>query len=172
MKKPTANLLRSFRAKLRMRKVAYKRFLTRLEKKPVRGLQSLIVQAEKEVWAQTDCLSCANCCKTMTPTYTPSDLKRISRHFGLTVTDFKKKWLVQERGGDRDWINRSTPCQFLDTQTNKCSIYAIRPQDCSGFPHLGKKFADYAHVHKQNVDSCPATFFLVEKMIDQLAARG
>ena len=127
MQKPSTHLLRSFRAKARHRKTAFKRFLTRLEKKPIRGLQQLIAKEEKEVWAQVDCLSCANCCKTMTPTYTPADLKRIARHFGMTVEGVKKKWLKQERGGDRDWVNRSTPCQFLDTKSNKCSIYAIRP---------------------------------------------
>ncbi|MFM8591332.1 MAG: YkgJ family cysteine cluster protein [Sphingomonadales bacterium] len=172
MQKTDAHLLRSFRAKVRSRKTAFKRFLTRLEKKPVRGLQQLIVQIEKEVWAEVDCLSCANCCKTMSPTYTPADLKRIARHFGITVPAFKKKWLKQERGGDRDWINRSTPCQFLNTKSNKCSIYAIRPLDCSGFPHLPKKFVEYAHVHKQNLDSCPATFLLVEKLSQQLASRS
>jgi Fe-S-cluster containining protein len=172
MQKTDARLLRSFRAKVRSRKTSFKRFLTRLEKKPVRGLQQLIVQKDKEVWAEVDCLSCANCCKTMTPTYTPADLKRIARHFGITVPAFKKKWLKQERGGDRDWINRSTPCQFLDAKSNKCSIYAIRPLDCSGFPHLKKKFVEYTHVHKQNLDSCPATFLLVEKLSQQLAPRS
>ncbi len=169
MKKPDAQLLRSFRAKVRHHRSTLRRFLTRLEKKPVRGLQAMIDKTEKEVWAETDCLSCANCCKTMTPTYTPGDLKRIARHFGLTVNAFKKKWLKQERGGDRDWVNRSTPCQFLNKKDNKCSIYAIRPLDCSGFPHLGKRFIDFAHIHKQNVESCPATFLLVEKIKTQLS---
>jgi len=90
MQKTDAHLLRSFRAKVRSRKTAFKRFLTRLEKKPVRGLQQPIVQKEKEVWAEVDCLSCANCCKTMTPTYTPADLKRIARHFGITVAQARK----------------------------------------------------------------------------------
>jgi len=168
MKKPPPVSLRSFRAKARHRKSAFKRFLTRLDKKPIRGIQPLILQTEKVVWKEIDCLSCANCCKTMTPTYTPADLRRIAGFLGITVAAFKKKWLKQERGGDRDWINRSTPCQFLNTNSNKCSIYAIRPLDCSGFPHLGKRFRDYAHVHKQNLDSCPATFSLVEKMMEQL----
>lgn len=172
MQKPATHLLRSFRAKVRRHKTSFKRFLTRLEKKPTRGLQQLIVQKEKEVWAQVDCMSCANCCKTMTPTYTPADLKRIAKHFEMTVDEVKKKWLKQERGGDRDWVNRSTPCQFLNTSTNKCSIYAIRPLDCSDFPHHPKKFVEFAHIHKQNLDSCPATFLLVEKLKQQLDERA
>lgn len=168
MKKPAPVNLRSFRSKVRVRRASMRRFLTKLEKEKPRGLTSKILHWEKEVWANTDCLSCANCCKTMTPTYTPRDLKRIAKHFKMSVTDFKKKWLKQERGGDRDWMNRDTPCPFLNLKDNKCSIYAIRPVDCAGFPHLSKKFSDFVHVHKQNVDSCPATFALVEKMMDAL----
>lgn len=168
MKKPAPINLRSFRMTVRSRRASLRRFLTKLEKESPRGLDAKIVHWEKEVWEITDCLTCANCCKTMTPTYTPRDLKRIARHFEMKVVDFKKKWLKQERGGDRDWMNKSTPCSFLNQQDNTCRIYAIRPADCAGFPHLSKKFKDYAHVHKQNVDSCPATFALVERMMESL----
>lgn len=141
-----------------------RRFLSKMEKNPPRGLAATITRLEKEVWAETDCLSCANCCKTMTPTYNKRDLKRISAHFDLSVDAFKKKYLRQEKGGPRDWMNKTTPCQFLNLKDHKCSIYAIRPDDCAGFPHLSKKFKDYVHIHKQNVEYCPATFKLVEKL--------
>lgn len=145
-----------------------RRYLTKLEKEPPRHLDAKIALMEKEVWAETDCLSCANCCKTMTPTYNKNDLKRISAHFNMTVDEFKKKWLKQERAGDRDWMNKHTPCQFLNLDDNMCSIYEIRPDDCAGFPHLSKKFKDYVHIHKQNVEYCPATYKLVEKMMERI----
>lgn len=166
---PPVNL-RSFKAKARHRKTAMRRFLSKLEKLAPRGLDKQIVVLEKEVWKETDCLSCANCCKTMTPTYNPKDLKRISTHFKMTIPEFKKKYLKQERGGERDWMNKWTPCQFLNLDDNKCSIYEIRPEDCAGFPHLSKKFNDYVHIHKQNVEYCPATYRLVEKLQEKLAA--
>lgn len=164
---PPVNL-RSFNQKARFRKTSMRRFLSKLEKNPPRGLDKTIAGLEKEVWAETDCLSCANCCKTMTPTYNKRDLKRISAHFDMTVEAFKKKYLRQERGGPRDWLNKSTPCQFLNLKDHKCSIYTIRPDDCAGFPHLSKKFKDYVHIHKQNVEYCPATFKLVEKLQEVL----
>jgi len=41
----------------------------------------------------------------------------------------------------------------------------VRPADCAGFPHLVKKpLKDYMHVHKQNIEYCPATMLFVEKM--------
>lgn len=161
--------LRSFRQKIRRHKTVYKRFLSKLEKKPSRNLDTLTAIVEKEVWKEVDCLSCANCCKTMTPTYTPKDIKRIAAHLGMPVDAFKKKWLLKEKGSEGDWINKSTPCQFLDMKSNMCSVYAVRPADCSGFPHLSKKrMVDYMHIHKQNLEYCPATFKMVEKMIEKV----
>jgi uncharacterized protein len=166
MIKPISVDLRSFKQKVRHRKTAYKRFLTRLEKKPPRGLDGLTIAIEKELWPEVDCLGCANCCKTMTPTYTTKDIKRISVHLEMTTGQFQKKWLRKERGTG-DWLNKSTPCQFLDEENNKCGIYAVRPRDCSGFPHLAKKrMVDYMHVHKQNLEFCPAAFKMVGKMIE------
>jgi len=156
--------LRSFKQKVRYQKKALRLFLSRLEKKPPPEIHKMLDRVDKEVWAEIDCLSCGNCCKKMTPTFTVKDIKRISSHFSMTPVAFKEKWLRYDKKDD-DWQNKKQPCQFLNLADNKCSIYAIRPADCSGFPHLTKKKAvDYIHVHKQNIQYCPATFKMVEKM--------
>lgn len=154
---------RSFRQKVRLNKKRLRSFLTRLEKKTPAGLDNLAVKLEQEVWQEVDCLSCANCCKTMSPTFTKTDIRRIAKHFNQSPAAFSAQWLRTDKEGDV--INQTEPCQFLNLQDNKCSIYEIRPVDCSGFPHLHKKkMADYMHVHKQNIELCPATYKLVEKM--------
>ena len=153
----------SFRQKVRHNKKSLKSFLSRIGKNPPRGLDIMTAAVEKEVWKEVDCLSCANCCKTMSPTYTKADIRRISKHFSQTPEEFTKQWLRKDRQGDL--LNKTEPCQFLNLKDNKCSIYAIRPLDCSGFPHLPKKkMVEYMHVHKQNIEFCPATYKLVEKM--------
>jgi Fe-S-cluster containining protein len=154
---------RAFKAKANRNKRSFRKFLGKVEKTPPRGIRSLLMNLEPQVWKETDCLGCANCCKTMTPTFTEADIKRISAHFGETPDEFKKKWLFKDRVGD--YVNTKQPCQFLDLTTNKCSIYAIRPADCAGFPHLLKPITGYAHVHKQNIECCPATYRMVEKMM-------
>lgn len=155
--------LRSFRQKVRFNKKRLKSFLTRIGKKPPRGLHRMVDDLEKEVWKDVDCLSCANCCKTMSPTYTQTDIRRISKHLNLTKEEFTKKYLRKDRVGDM--LNKTEPCTFLNLEDNKCSIYEVRPLDCSGFPHLRKrKMVDYLHVHTQNIESCPATYRLVEMM--------
>lgn len=140
------------------------RFLGRLERNPPKDLQSISIKASNNIWDGVDCLSCANCCKVMTPTYTNADIKRIAAYLKMRVSELKSKWLKKERGTS-NWLNKTTPCQFLDLTTNICTIYEVRPADCAGFPHLNKKrMIDYIHVHKQNLDECPATFKMVEKM--------
>lgn len=157
--------LRSFKQLIRKNRRRFRLFLTRIDKKTPRNIKELATTADKEVWQEVDCLSCANCCKTMSPTFTPADLKRISAHFNQTVDEFKEKWLYKERGTG-DWMNVKQPCQFLNLKDNKCSIYAIRPEDCAGFPHHDKKkLTDFTHVYKQNVEYCPATYRWVEKMM-------
>ncbi len=155
--------LRSFRHKARLHKSRLRRFLSKLEKTPPVALDKIASVVDKEVWGEVNCLSCANCCKQMSPTYSNSDIRRIASHLNMRVDDFKKKWLKKDRIGD--WLNKTTPCQFLDLTTNMCGIYEVRPADCAGFPHLRKrKMVDYIHVHKQNLELCPATMSMVERM--------
>lgn len=157
--------LRSFRRKVSYHKKAFRRFLGKVERKPPVYLDVLIDQLNAEVWQEISCTSCANCCKRMSPTFSTQDISRIAAHTGMTRKEFKEKWLHQEPK-DTAWMNKSRPCQFLDLSSNLCSIYEVRPKDCAEFPHLTKKkVTDYIHIHKQNVQYCPATYKLVEKMM-------
>ncbi|MFL9484656.1 YkgJ family cysteine cluster protein [Chitinophagaceae bacterium LWZ2-11] len=163
--------LRSFKQKVRYHKKAFKRYLGKLEKNPPKNLDALVKDLDKQVWEEIDCLSCANCCKKMTPTFTVKDIKRIAAHFEITPNEFKEKWLYFDKK-DGDWMNTTQPCQFLNLENNMCSIYEVRPADCAGFPHLTKsKVVEYIHVHQQNIDYCPATYKMVEKMMETIEPR-
>ncbi len=164
--------LRSFKQKVRYHKKTFRRFLGRLEKKPPRDLDSIAETIDEQVWKEIDCLSCANCCKTMTPTFSNKDIKRIATHFEMTQTEFKNKWLEFDKK-EGDWMNKKQPCQFLDLSTNMCGIYEVRPSDCAGFPYLKKKkMKEYIHVHQQNVEYCPATFKMVEKLMEAVKIKN
>ncbi len=155
--------LRKFKKKFEANKKLFRYFITRTENRPPLNLDILSEEIDRQVWTKVDCLGCANCCKVMSPTYTFQDIKRISAHLGMRQKDFREKWLYLDKR-DNDWMNKSRPCQFLDLNTNMCSIYEVRPADCSGFPHLTKKpIPEFMHVHKQNIEYCPATLLFVEK---------
>lgn len=159
---------RSFKARLRYQKRPMTLYLKRVEKKDPPGIDALAKKLNTETWKEVNCLACANCCKTMTPTFTVQDIKRISKHLNMERAEFVDTYLKYEKEDD-DWQNKKQPCQWLDLETNLCSIYEVRPADCSGFPHLTKKhWTDFTHVHKQNINYCPATFTFVQKMMEQL----
>jgi len=149
-------------------KKAFRKYLGKVEKDAPKDLYKTMVAIDKEVWQEVDCLSCANCCKKMTPTFTEKDIKKAALYLKMTTDAFKEKWLQYSKK-DKEWTNVTQPCQFLDLTSNKCSIYDVRPADCSGFPHFTKKNPVlYLHVHQQNVQYCPATFLMVEKMMAKI----
>ncbi len=153
----------TFKKKNASQKKSLKDFLAKLDHIVPEEMPQLVAEEDAKVWKETQCLDCANCCKKMTPTYTAKDIKRIAKHFGMTVPEFKKKWLMQDQDNG-DWVNQSTPCQFLGSD-HKCSIYTIRPDDCAQFPHHHKKpFDDYNDTFSQNIEYCPATYNLVSRL--------
>ena len=96
---------RSFRKKLSLYRKSYRSFLNKTEKNPPAGIDKLTPAIAVEVWAEVDCLSCANCCKKMTPTFTTQDLKRISAHFNQTPEEFSKLWLEKDK--NKDMVNKN-----------------------------------------------------------------
>lgn len=130
-----------------------------------------VIEADKKTWSEVACLDCANCCKKMTPTYTKDDIKRIAAHVGMTYQQYFDKYLKIDE--NKDIINVSTPCHFLG-KDHKCTIYEIRPADCSGFPHFVRKDFRYQVQEKtftNNLSYCPATLVFVEKLEAQLAGK-
>jgi Fe-S-cluster containining protein len=154
--------LRAFRRNAGRKSKQYTTFLKGLHSRKVKNLNAKAKKLNTLAFKKIDCLACGNCCKTMTPTWQPADLKRISAHLKMTVQQFKDKWLYKDETGD--WMNTSTPCQFLK-KDNKCSIYEIRPKDCAGFPHMQHTdFLVGREVNIPNMTSCPITFEVVENM--------
>ncbi|HSC53083.1 MAG TPA: YkgJ family cysteine cluster protein [Phnomibacter sp.] len=160
--------LSSLKKKYQKNKKPFRKFIKKLESSDVSDIMDVAKEMEKEVWEEVDCLSCANCCKKMTPTLTKKDKQRIAEHLDIPVKAFKEKYLVYDKD-EKDWRMQQQPCVFLNLETNKCNIYEFRPDDCRGFPHLVKEpMESYAYIHKQNIKYCPATYLWVEKMMDQV----
>jgi Fe-S-cluster containining protein len=158
------SIIPAFKRSLKKNRTAYQNFLRRFDRFFIPRVSRYVNQANDQAWAETDCLSCANCCKVMTPTFTKQDIARISAHLNMSPQAFKDKWLMKDPDSG-DWVNHTQPCQFLDLKTNMCNIYEIRPHDCAAFPHFKRKpFADFNHIHEQNIDYCPATFRFVTHM--------
>jgi hypothetical protein len=154
--------LKKFRITAARKKKSLSLFLDKMDVIIPHDLPKLAKRLDAEMWQEVNCMECANCCKTMTPTFTTADVKRIAAHLGMTPRAFRDKWLKQEEES-KDWVNTTQPCQFLED--NKCSIYEVRPADCAEFPHHNKKpFDAYAETFKNNLIHCPATLNLIDRM--------
>ena len=154
--------IKQFKVKAARKKASLSAFLKKLDDIVPHDMPELVAKVDATVWRDIDCTACANCCKTMTPTFTKADMTRISAHLGMDVKSFKAKWLKKEDESG-DWVNTTQPCQFL--VDNKCSIYEVRPADCAEFPHHNKKpFDMYNDTFTNNLIHCPATLTLVDRL--------
>jgi Fe-S-cluster containining protein len=154
--------LKKFRIAASRKKAKLTEFLTKLDDIVPMDLPELVAEEDAKVWKNVDCMDCANCCKTMTPTFRRADVIRISKHLSMKPKEFVEKWLHKEEDTG-DWVNNTQPCQFL--VDNKCSIYEVRPADCAEFPHHNKKpFDAYNQTFIDNLPHCPATLQLVDRL--------
>ncbi len=86
------------------KKKELKKFLKRVEKNPPRGLLKTNAELTAQTWNEIDCLSCANCCKKMTPTFKKVEVKRIAEHIGMTYTEYFEKYLPTKRFGNAEEV--------------------------------------------------------------------
>lgn len=139
-----------------------KSFFTKLKKKPPRQLDYLMQELHEAEFKRTDCLECANCCKTTGPLFTDKDIERITKYFKMKVHKFTEQYLMLDE--DNDYVLQSVPCTFLDAD-NYCSIYDVRPKACREFPHTDrKKIQQISNITLKNVAICPAAYNIVEAM--------
>jgi len=139
-----------------------KNFFAKLKKKPPKHLDYLMQELHEEEFKRTDCLTCANCCKTTGPLFTNADMERIAKHFRLKPQKFIDTYLRLDE--ENDYVLQQVPCTFLGAD-NYCSIYEVRPKACREFPHTDrKKFQQISNLTLKNVAICPAAFNIVEEM--------
>lgn len=139
-----------------------KKFFAKLKKKPPKDLDYVMQELHEEEFDRTDCLTCANCCKTTGPLFTNVDIERISKHFRMKPSQFIDQYLRVDE--ENDYVLQAVPCAFLGAD-NYCSIYEVRPKACREFPHTDrKKFQQITNLTLKNVAICPAAFNIVEAM--------
>lgn len=143
-----------------------KSFFQRLKKRTPKKLDEITQDIHEEVFAQTNCLDCANCCKTTGPLFERKDITRIAKYLRLKPAQFEAQYLRVDE--DNDWVLQQVPCAFLG-EDNACSIYDVRPKACREFPHTDRpKIYQIAQHTQKNVAICPAAFSIVEKMKERL----
>lgn len=145
---------------------ANKKFFAKLKKRPPKHMDALMVELHEDEFTRTDCLECANCCKTTGPLFTDKDIDRLAKLFKMKQQQFIETYLRIDE--DNDYVLQTVPCPFLGAD-NYCSVYDHRPKACREFPHTDrKKFQQISNLTLKNVAICPAAYNIVEEMKKRL----
>jgi uncharacterized protein len=138
--------------------------LSGLSGKKLSGLDVFVHDCHDEVFSRIDCTACANCCKTLGPLFTQSDVARLSSFHGMKPGDFTQKFLRVDEDGDT--VFKTVPCFFLGE--NLCTCYEERPRACREYPHTDEKnMASKMKRLSQNTLYCPGAYEIAVKIIEQ-----
>ena len=140
-----------------------RKFLRQLRKRKLKKLDETVKELHDEVFdEEVDCLSCANCCKTISPVFTDNDISRIAKHLKMKPGQFVETYLHLDE--DEDYVLNESPCSFLGTDLY-CSIYEVRPKACREYPHTSRvNFKKVIPLTMKNVEVCPAAYRIVERL--------
>ncbi|MEJ7644506.1 MAG: YkgJ family cysteine cluster protein [Chryseolinea sp.] len=143
-----------------------KRLLQRLKHKDARMVDDAFHEIHERVFETVDCIKCANCCKTTSPIFYPTDVERVAKALRMKPGNFIEKYLRIDE--DNDYVLKASPCVFLDDE-NLCTIYESRPKACREYPHTDrKKMVQITDLTYKNTLVCPA----VLEIVDQLRKLG
>jgi Fe-S-cluster containining protein len=156
------NILKQLPKKAKDKENENKKVFKKLRKKPPKHLDTLMVELHDKEFEKTDCLSCANCCKTTAPWLNDQDVARIAKHLKLKEQKFIEQYL--EVGEDHEFSFKLVPCVFL-MHDNECSIYNVRPKACREYPHTNRRrFHQLEAITIENTAICPATYNIMEAL--------
>ena len=96
-------------------------------KKRLGKMDTIVQQLHDEVSEKIDCLTCANCCRSLGPAIYDKDIERIAKALRIKPSEVVSSYLRIDEDGD--YVFKSMPCPFL-MDDNYCSIYESRPKAC------------------------------------------
>lgn len=134
----------------------------KLKKSRPKNLDDVTHQAHDLAFKKIDCLNCANCCKTTSPTFYERDIDRVAKHLKIRPSQVIDKYLHKDEVGD--YVLNFAPCPFLDYE-NYCTIYESRPTACREYPHTNRKrFYQILDISVKNTEICPAVADVFEQL--------
>jgi len=143
-------------------KKSNKKVVQKLSKLKSAELDDWVEAEHEQVFGEVNCLTCANCCKTLGPRILKSDIHRIARSLKMKVSDFMDRYIRVDE--DSDFVFNRLPCPFLQDD-NKCAIYEVRPRACRGYPHTDERnFRSKLSLALKNTETCPAVCKIFDRM--------
>lgn len=86
------------------------------------------------------CTECGACCRREGYVWVSRpEVERLARHFGISAAEFRSRYTrevaiqgLEERGVSL--TRGAEACIFLDLETNRCTVYEARPEQCAAYP--------------------------------------
>ena len=131
-------------------------------KKRLESMDTIVHDLHHQISEKTDCLSCANCCRTLGPRVTHKDIDKIAKALRMKPSAVVEKYLRKDE--DDDFVFQSMPCPLLMSD-NYCMIYDARPKACREYPHTDrKKFHQIFELSIKNAATCPIVYEVLEEL--------
>lgn len=134
-------------------------------KKRLGKMDTIVQQLHDEVSEKIDCLTCANCCRSLGPAIYDKDIERMAKALRIKPSEVVSSYLRIDEDGD--YVFKSMPCPFL-MDDNYCSIYESRPKACREYPHTDRK--NFEQIYKltvKNTSTCPIAYEVLYKLMDK-----
>lgn len=143
-------------------KKANEKLLHQMKKWKPKELDRLIHELHEKAFEEIDCLECANCCKSISPSVKDSDIEKIARSLRIKPSAVVDNYMHLDE--DQDYVMNCSPCPFLMAD-NYCSVYESRPLACKGYPHTDQnKMHQILDLTLKNTSICPAVCFVFEEL--------
>ncbi len=148
--------------KARQSEKANKAFFKAIKKGRARELDDTVHLFHEEEFEKTDCLTCANCCRSLGPLITDKDIDKMARSLRMKPSAVIDTYLRIDEDGD--YVFKEMPCPFLGVD-NYCFIYEDRPKACREYPHTDRKrFLQIGTLTVRNAATCPAVYNILERL--------
>jgi len=129
-------------------------------------IDKIVHRLDNVIKSQIDCEKCGNCCISLRPCVTDSEIDTLSRIDNMTKYDFVTRFVKTDNFEGIKYL-KDTPCKYLEDKT--CSIYTNRPEDCKSYPHSQKsEFITRTLGMIDNYVICPIVFNLFEQLKEEL----
>src|SRR4051812_8954023 len=79
-----------------------KKLFEKLKRKKPNDLDDVVHALHDETFERTDCLKCANCCKTTSPIFYERDVERAAKSLRMRPSEFIGKYLHIDE--DKDYV--------------------------------------------------------------------
>lgn len=140
-----------------------KKVFTKIKKSKPKDLDNFANSLHDKIFKKIDCLSCANCCRSLGPRITNTDINKLSKFLKIKPNEFINNYLTID--DENDYVFKNMPCPFLQDD-NYCFVYESRPKACKEYPHTDrKKYYQILNLSLKNAETCPAISIINQEIV-------